>query len=90
MAQSEAGRSSEASKIEMVRIVDQVNSDYGSNFSIVDFESVDAISTESIPEQSQQRMTWFFDPLHITPVLGDAILARLYDAEGSAGLEVTL
>ena len=90
MVQSGVWSSSETWKIEMVRIVEQVNSEYGSNFSIVDFESVDAFSTEAIPENQQQRMTWFFDPVHITPAFGDVILARLYDGQVAAGVGVTL
>lgn len=77
-------------KTSLVAITEQVNTDHRSNFSIVDFESIDAFSTEAIPENQQQQMTWFFDPVHITPAFGDVILTRLYDGRVPAGVGVTL
>jgi hypothetical protein len=90
MMQSGVWPSSEQWKASLVAITEQVNADHGSNFSIVDFESVDRFSTEAIPDDPQQRMTWFYDPAHITPAFGDVILARLYDGQVPAGVGVTL
>jgi hypothetical protein len=92
MQQSGVWPFSEAWKTEMLRIIDQVNSELGTAYSIVDFEGVDPFSTKLVPNNnnSHQRMEWFIDPFHITPALGDAVLTRLYQPEAEPRWGVTL
>jgi hypothetical protein len=81
MRQSGVWPYSELWKTRMVDIVEQVNGQYGTDFSIVDFEAVDQISTEPVPVTGEGPMHWFIDPVHFTPALGDAMLARLLQTD---------
>ncbi len=78
MWQSGVWPDSEYWKGRLVTIVDEVNQQYGTDFSIIDFEGVDRFSTEPLPKNNRERMQWFFDPVHTTPALGDLMLARMY------------
>ncbi len=82
MQQSGVWPYSEQWKRDMVAVIEEVNGDYGSDFRLVDFETVDPITTETIPPAGDQQtlMHYFYDPAHFTMAMGDRILARLYGA----------
>lgn len=95
MWQSGVWPASEHWKQLMVKVVDEVNLEYNTDFAIIDFEAIDAISTETIPPAGDQQTTmqYFLDPAHFTRALGDRILAHLYqdgDSDWGTRLNSTL
>jgi hypothetical protein len=84
---------SERWKRAMVTAVDEVNREYGTTYKIIDFETVNPLTTETIPAVGDQTSTmqYFFDPAHFSMATGDKILGRLYDTDDADwGVELNL
>lgn len=84
---------SERWKRAMLTAVEEVNREYGTTYKIIDFETVNPLTTEMIPAAGDQTsmMQYFSDPAHFSMATGDKMLARLYHTDDADwGVELDL